>query len=362
MASVHGDDGWRGLVERLGELIDVEATARERGALRRRRAVGSAEDLLRLAFAFVLGRLSLRSLAAWAFEQGVADLSDVALLKRLKGSADWLGDLVAAALGASRPEAGLGLPDGRRLVAVDATAVVPPGDARNYWLVHTAFDISTQRFIAVEPSDRYERERLTRGGVRPGEIRLGDRGYACAGEIKAVLEAEADMIVRVGANHLALRDDDGQGLDRAALCRQAAANGVQDAPVRLHDHPELGLRLIVWALPPDAAEAARRKAKRDARSWGYTASAVGLTTAGCLMLVTSLPAERWPAERVLAAYRLRWQIELAFKRLKSIIGLEMLKAKDPDLARCWINTALLAGLLLDLDRPALPQEAPASPP
>jgi IS4 transposase len=80
------------------------------------------------------------------------------------------------------------------------------------------------------------------------------------------------------------------------------------------------------------------------------------------MLITSLPADRWPAERVLAAYRLRWQVELAFKRLKSILGLEDLKAKDPDLARCWMHTALLAALLIDLDRPALPQEEPASPP
>jgi hypothetical protein len=82
------DAGWARLVERLAGLIDLEATARERGALRRRREVRSAEALLRLAFAYVLGRLSLRVVAAWAEEQGLAALSDVALLKRLKASAD----------------------------------------------------------------------------------------------------------------------------------------------------------------------------------------------------------------------------------------------------------------------------------
>jgi IS4 transposase len=361
MASGDGDAGWRHLVERLGELIDLEATARARGALRRRREVGSAEDLLRLAFAFVLGRLSLRSLAAWAAEREIADLSDVALLKRLKGSAEWLGDLAAAALGALQPEAGVGLPGARRLVAVDATAVVPPGK-RTYWLVHTAFDIQAQRFIAVEPSERTEPERLARGGVAAGEIRLADRGYARADEIAAVIEGQGDLIVRIGANHLALRDADGDAVDRAALCGRAQTDGVQDVPVRLRGRPEIGLRLIVWALPPNVAETARRRARRDARSWGYAPSAAGLVTAGCLLLVTSLPADLWPAERVLAAYRLRWQVELAFKRLKSIIGLEALKAKDPQLARCWINTALLASLLTELERPALTPEEPASPP
>jgi hypothetical protein len=163
------DAGWAGLVERLARLIDLEATARARGALRRRREVRSAEALLRLAFAYVLGRLSLRVVAAWASERELAALSDVALLKRLKASADWLGDLVAAVLGAACPEAGLGLPGGRRLVAVDATAVAPPGDKRRYWLVHTVFDVAAQRFVAIETSGRDPRSRCAgpRAGSRP---------------------------------------------------------------------------------------------------------------------------------------------------------------------------------------------------
>jgi hypothetical protein len=356
------DAGWRGLVARLEEVIDLEASARARGVLRRRRAIGSASDLLRLAFAFVLGRLSLRSVVAWAAEQDLAELSDVALLKRLKGSAEWLGDLVAALLAARQPEAGLGLPDGRRLLAVDATTVVPPGNPRAYWLIHTVFDIAAQRFTSVEPGDRHEPERLTRGGVGFGEIRLADRGYGRAEELMAVVAAGADVIIRTGANHLPLRDGQGRPLARARLCERAALEGTLDIATQLRGRPTLPLRLILWPLPPAAAELARRQARRNARRWGYEASAEGLATAGCLMLVTSLPADTWPAERVLAAYRLRWQVELAFKRLKSIIGLEDLKAKDPDLARCWIHTALLAGLLIDLDRPASPSEMPASPP
>jgi hypothetical protein len=356
------DAGWQALAARLDGLIDLEASARARGALQRRRAVGSAADLLRLAFAFVLGRLSLRSLSAWASEQGLAELSDVALLKRLKGSADWLGDLVAALLAVRQPEAGLGLPDGRRLLAVDATTVLPPGNPRAYWLIHTVFDIEAQRFTTVEPSDRHQPERLTCGGVCAGEIRLADRGYGRAEELVAVVEAGADVIIRTGANHLPLRDGQGRPLERARLCERAALEGTLDLAIQLRGRPTLPLRLILWPLPPAAAELARRQARRNARRWGYKAGAEGLATSGCLMLVTSLPADHWPAERVLAAYRLRWQVELAFKRLKSIVGLEDLKAKDPDLARCWIHTALLAGLLIDLDRPASPSETPDSPP
>jgi IS4 transposase len=41
-----------------------------------------------------------------------------------------------------------------------------------------------------------------------------------------------------------------------------------------------------------------------------------LIAAEFLILGTTLSAEDYPAVEVLAAYRLRWQIELAFKRLK----------------------------------------------
>ncbi len=46
-------------------------------------------------------------------------------------------------------------------------------------------------------------------------------------------------------------------------------------------------------------------------------------------------------------YRLRWQIELAFKRVKSLLHLDTLRAKDPELAKAWIFANLLAAFLID---------------
>jgi hypothetical protein len=108
-------------------------------------------------------------------------------------------------------------------------------------------------------------------------------------------------------------------------------------------------RLVIVPLEPEAAERARERARRNARHWGYRASEAAVEMAGYLMLLASLPVETWPASRVLASYRLRWQVELAFKRMRSLVGLEELRAKDPKLAKAWINTALLAALLADAD-------------
>ena len=65
------------------------------------------------------------------------------------------------------------------------------------------------------------------------------------------------------------------------------------------------------------------------------------------MLATSLPAEEWSVEALFALYRLRWQIELAFKRLKSLLHMDRLPAVTEKGARSWIYAHLVVALLAD---------------
>lgn len=286
-------------------------------------------------------------------------MSDVAILNRLRASADWLGALAAALLVERYPEAVADTSE-QRLVAVDATAVVPPGDKRDYWLVHTVFDLTDLRFRAVEVTGRNEPERLARGGVRPGEIRIADRGHARADDLALVVGGGGDFLVRAAANYPRLVDQTGQPLDRLALCRQATPEKPADQPVMVtkgKSSTGVPARLVIVPLEPEAAQRARERARRNARHWGYRASEAAVEMAGYLMLLASLPVETWPPLRVLASYRLRWQVELAFKRMKSLVGLEELRAKDANLAKAWINTALLAALLADADADLTPATA-----
>lgn len=356
---------WDDLVERLGSAEALERSAREAGALLRKRQVTSAADLLRLCFAYVLGRFSLRTLAAWAEQRALASMSDVALLNRLKASADWVGGLVSELLAERYAEAVAGLNGGLRMMAVDATVVAPPGPKRAYWMVHTVFDLSQLKLCSVEVSDRHEAERLSRGGVKAGELRIADRAHAKAQDLAQVVEAGGEFLVRAPSNSPRLLDSQGHLLDRLSLCRKAGETGVLDRPVRIQNGKskvEVAARLVILPLPPEVAEKARRAARRLAAKARYKPSEAGIEMAGYLMLLTSLAPDHWPPERLASTYRLRWQIELAFKRMKSLVGLEDLRAKDPDLARMWINTALLAALLAEDDLPALDPEAPDSLP
>jgi Transposase DDE domain len=355
---------WEDVLDRLGEYADLEESAREHRAIVRVRVIKTGAQLLRLVLAYVLSGLSLRSTVAWAEAAGAASFSDVALLKRLKQCGPWLAHLASTLAAAAHPEASAGR-DGRRVVAVDATAITSPGGQHKpYRVLHTVYDIGAQRFRTTEVTDRSVAERLDVGRVEKGEIRLGDRLYGRYRDLAAVTAAGADYVVRLSANALRLETLKGEPFDRAALCRRAEREGVQEAAVSVADpagRPPLAARVIVVPLPPEKAEAARRQMRKKGRKAGYTPSAEALATAGCVMVITSLPAADWPAERVLDLYRQRWQVELAFKRLKSLLDLERLRAFDSELVSAWIHAVLVVALLIDLARPSAQTEGPDSP-
>ena len=366
MASIPLPQGWtwETLVERLGSFDNLERSARATGAIHRARVVKTASQLLRLILAYVLGGLSFRSVAAWAEAGSHASMSDVALLKRVKQAGPWLRHIVGVLTARSGANPACDT-DGRRVVAVDATMICTPGDKKNYHLLHTVYDLTKQCFRGTELTDRHTAEALDVCGVEKGEIRLGDRAYGRWRDLSAVVGAGADYLVRLSANALKLRTPTGDKVGRGALCQRSEYEGVLDETVTIHataGKDKMEARLIVLALPPAQAAEARRVMRQKARKWGYTPSQEALATAACLMLITSLPRETWPASRLLALYRRRWQVELAFKRLKSLIGLEELRVHDADLVNAWIHAVILVALLIDLDRPSQHREGPDSPP
>lgn len=184
----------------------------------------------------------------------------------------------------------------------------------------------------------------------------------------------ADYVVRLSAKALRLTDAQGAPLDRAALCRRAQAEvkdggGPLDIAARVLPGGEgskggaaLDARLICLQPPPAQAESARRTMRANARKWGYTPTDAALDAATCFMLIASLDADTFPPTRILDLHRRRWQVELAFKRLKSLLGLENLRAFDPAMASAWIHAVLRVALLIDLNRPGAQDEGPDSPP
>ena len=340
---------WPYLVSFLAPEETIEVTARECGALRRKRRIDSGMTLLRLVLAYGLAGLSLRQTAAWAEASGVASLSDVALLKRFRSSAEWLGRLLAIKLD---DRAELPRPSHRRLRIVDATQISKPGSVGSDWRVHLGLDLATAMIDHVELTDFRGGESLRRFPVSDADVLIADRAYGNRSGIASVAEAGGDFIVRLPWNTVPLSDLHGRDLDLFEFLRslpeaQPGEIDVMIRPDRRLGLPAVPVRLVAVRKSEAAAAKTRKEITQAASRKSRFVHARTLEAAAYTILVTSLHRDELVAADVLDLYRFRWQVEIAFKRLKGILELGELPAKDPRLARTYILSKLLAALLLD---------------
>lgn len=356
-------DHWPEVSARLPAGFDVEATARSRGAFTRAREIRKAETLLRLALAYGGLGMSLRETCAWAEAGGIVSLSDPSLLDRLCKAAPWLGDIVAALI-AEQTKMPAGRWVGYRLRALDGTSICQPGADRTTWRLHVGYDLATGQVDQLELTDVHGAENLQRLIYAPGDIVLADRYYARPRDLRPVIEAGADFIVRTGWNSLRLLQANGEPFDLfAALAAQTGLEG--ELQVRIHEGmgtppPEpLILRLVVRRKTPEQVKTEQKRLLKDASKRGKQPDPRSLEAAKYILLLTSLPAAVFPPADILALYRFRWQIELAFKRFKSLAGLDMLPAKKPELARAWIYARLIVAIISEQIAGQVPDSSPS---
>ena len=333
----------------MAALEALNITARETKAFLRPREITNAVDLLRLILAYCLGERGLRSTAAWATSVGLVDISSVALLYRLRQCGDWLALLVGQALADAAPRASRG----RMIRIIDATTVPKKGPAarkkNELWRIHSAFDLPQERFGHFELTDQQAGETLDRIPAVAGEIRLADRAYLQPDRMASLIEAGADVVIRAGWKSARWLDGKGNVFDLVAELRKAATRGLIDRPIWIKRKRGklLAVRLVAVRKPAQATAASRRKAHRDAQRGGHQLSKQTLDAADWVILVTSLKPKDFATADVLALYRLRWRIELAFKRLKSLIGFKGPPGTDERSARPHVLAHLLTILLLE---------------
>src|SRR4029453_13513446 len=200
---------WASIVVRLGGVESLNVTARETKAFVRPREISNAVDLLRLILAYCLGERGLRLTAAWAPSVGLVDISNVALLSRLRQWGDWLALLGGRVFAAAGPKASRG----RLIRIIDATTVPKKGPGarkkNELWRIHSAFDLPQERFGHFELTDQRTGEALDRIPVVAGEIRLADRAYLQPDRMAKLIAAGADVVIRTGWKSACWLDSEG---------------------------------------------------------------------------------------------------------------------------------------------------------
>jgi hypothetical protein len=341
------DEEWQLITGFLPE--DWRKTARSCGALTRARNVSDADTLLRLIFLHTAAGLSLRQTVARAQVAELATVSDVALLKRLRGAEGWLCHLnQQLARGQLKTATRWAQLAGRVLRVVDATDVEEPGATGTDWRVHYTLRLPSLECDFFELTDVKGGETLLRLPVQRGDLLLADRGYSHRAGAAHVIRNQGDLIVRLNGTLFPLLDEKGKELNLVKTLRQLQGHQAKEWKVQFDwEGKRYSGRLCAVRKTRAATERTKKKILHRAQRKQQQVQPETLELAEFFFVFTTLPASEFPAATVLELYRCRWQVELVFKRLKSLLGLGHLPKYDERSCRAWLQAKLLCALLIE---------------
>jgi hypothetical protein len=343
------DENWEVLLGLLPS--DWREQARKLGAVERLRGFTRIEDLLRTLLLHVAHGYSLRETVVRAKASGWGAVSDVALMKRLRQAESWLHLLCLRLLeedGVQAPP----VPKGCRVRVLDGSVVKEPGRTGGQWRLHYSLQLPSMLcdHLEVTPVEgRGVGEKLHRFPARRGDLVLADRGLCNPLGLAQLVQQGADVIVRVNTGSLPLRTRQGKRFDLLKRLSSLAAPGkIAEWPVEVGivGQPVWG-RLCALRKSAEQTQRTVRKIRRKAQRGGPAPKTETLVYAQYVLVFTTLSGTHWSARQVLEWYRLRWQIELIFKRLKTLLQLGHLPKYDEHSSKAWLYGKLFVALLAE---------------
>src|SRR5262249_9758683 len=335
MATVNED--WRVLTGLLPS--DWKDLARTTGAVRRLRGFDSLDAVLRTLLMHVGHGWSLRETVVQAKLAGIAEVSDVAVMDRLRLAEPWLRSMCERLWKANGVSLEPALHQ-RPVRLVDATTVKEPGKTGSQWRIHYSLrlpSLECDHFELTPARGKNTGERLGRFAFQPGELVLADAGYSHPPGVAAVVASKAELCVRLNPLSLPLQSARQRQFGLRAKLRTLKVGKVGDWPGQaVYGRQAVaggvgGVRKSEQAI----ARAQRRIDKRQIRRVS-SGTEESREYACYVMVFTTLAAAEASGEEILECYRQRWQIELTFKRLKSILQLGHVPKQVDASSRAWL--------------------------
>ena len=342
---------------------DWRKLADDTGTLKGLRKDRNVDNLLRTLLLYLGCGHTLRETVDRARRAHLADLSDVALSKRLKKSKDWLHALCVRLFEERKLAVIPG--DAFQVRAVNATTVEEPGPRGPVWRVHYSLCLPSLAcdFIKLTGTAGPGTEKsLAQFPIRAGDHVLADRDYSTAGNIRHVVDVGGRLIVPVKTGSRIRRSDPGLPwlctpggrmfnllAEVESVTRPGAVRAwpTTVAERSYYARPAIEGRVCVLRKSAEAIRVAHEIVRRDATRKGDKVEPVDLRLAEYAIVFTTFPEPPFSAADVLEWYRLRWQLELVFERFSSLAQLGHVPKYDNDNAKAWFYGKLLVALLVE---------------
>lgn len=242
-----------------------------------------------------------------------------------------------------------------RFIVIDGSTVQEPGATGTTYRLHIALDLINLHLHQVEVTTDKDGENLDHYTLEAGDVVLIDRGYNQPKTLVPFIDRGGDVALRYNAHGMNLYEAD-QGEDTGRMIKidwyeRLRKLGKKPACVPIwlcQGNKRIQGYLHAIPLPESKAAEARRKARQRAKDKGRKPGTEALYLSEWVLIFTSLPPETLCTTTASALYRVRWQVELVIKRLKSLLDVDGLRArKGSKLAELYLHGKLLYAAVLE---------------
>jgi hypothetical protein len=326
--------------------------AKELGAVQRCRKIDSPATVLRVLLIHLAEGISFRSTAVYSQEAGLCDIKDTSLTYRLGQAQEWFHWIDLGLLQKMQTENSPKVIFKRftpRLI--DGSIIKEPGPTGSQYRLHYSFRLQDMHCDTFEITRQKEGESFCRYAIAPNDLMMGDRNYCKRKGIAYVLDHQGQVLVRYHSLCLPLFNRQGKELSLLPYLRSLPADGIGDWDVWFK-HPVDGRlikgRILAVRKSAEAAEKAKQEILQEAVKKQRKTRPETFEYAEYTIVFTTLSRHYFSGKELLEMYRCRWQIELAFKRLKSIIGIGHIPKSNPENSKAWLYGKLMLALLVEL--------------
>jgi len=327
---------------------DLAESAREFKAFTGSRKLKSTPDVIRAVLLYSGLDQSLREVAGTMPLLLGESITDQAISGRLAATKPWLQVLLRQMLDLPKEVTSNLL--GRRLVVVDATNITGVQATGTEYRIHTKIDLLSFELLEIIVSDAKLSESLVNFHYQAGDVVMGDRAYLRRNRVLEINEQGVEVIGRFSPTQCVVEDLEGNQIEWEERFRDLSQGATMSLEVSLNDGQKSVVKAWLHIYRKSATDAAqaRRKARRKAHQEGRTIQALTLKLCDYVMILTSVSVSELSCQTVFAVYRLRWQIELVFKRWKTLLGAARQRCQRmSELGWSWVYGKLLYCLLIE---------------
>jgi hypothetical protein len=338
-----------------GQLIGkmtkgYEKKCEELGIIKRKREFKTPADLMLLCLFHLINGCSLMEVSAAAKELHIGEFSDVAFMKKFAKCGEWFRQIneelcECSAAGYQKPK----YLESYRVLATDASDIASNGSKTQKYRLHYAIDIFKMSCVQNKITAQSQGETLKNFTFAKGDLVIADRIYGTVNGIAHCIEKGADFILRLRTNCFAFYDENHKKIDIVSAFSELKSERCADIYGFVKDTNAktfIPVRICAKRKSETAVMQSREKLRRRASDKQHKLQPETEVFNDYIFVVTSLPLDISSAD-ILETYRYRWQIEMYFKRLKSILGIGDMPKKNETSSLAWLDGKIMVSLLIE---------------